>query len=272
MRKRRTVKSRVYVKRRGPSPAAWLAVSVALALIAFVFFAKPAIGRLSMNMDEAPVTAERVTRDVSFDALSLYMVELARVGDAAGARIEAARYVPRGAAGYLYQTEDTFAVIGTGFSTRADAESVALALQSEEGIGARVHALTSEEARLRVTATEAQISALIEGEGTLRALTSTLWAHALSLDRSESEPSSIAAMLMIESEQALSALARLKKAAGDAPNQVAGALIDRLTALADHLSRLTSGAEGTALTLSSRLKYAFLNLRISHIEFLKELG
>lgn len=271
MRKKSLLRHRVYVRRRFPRPAVLLLLFIALLLVAFVRYARPAIHRLALDLDQAPVASERITRDVGFDALSLYLVELKRSDQADAARVEAARYVPRGAAGYVLKDGEACCVIGAGFSDKADAERVAAQLKQDEAIDARIHVLTGEAALLRVTATEAQLKALVEGEGALRALTPALAAHALALDRGMVEPAGLRAALSIEAEQAGANLARLKKAAGEAPNAVAAGLIERLAALEDACRRLSADSGDSALILSSRLKYAFIDLRAGHIEFLQEL-
>ncbi|MEA5065164.1 MAG: hypothetical protein VB065_03865, partial [Eubacteriales bacterium] len=94
MRKKSLLRHRVYVRRRFPRPAVLLLLFIALLLVAFVRYARPAIHRLALDLDQAPVASERITRDVGFDALSLYLVELKRSDQADAARVEAARYVP----------------------------------------------------------------------------------------------------------------------------------------------------------------------------------
>ena len=271
MRKKSVLSHRVYVRRSAPSPAVWLSLFMVLALGAFVFFARPILNQTALDMDQAPVTSERVTRDVSFDALSLYMVELTRIDDPTNARIEAARYVPRGAAGYIYTLDGAYLVIGAGYATAAEAEKVAAQLTESEGIAAKVHALSGDNVGLRVTATEAQLSALIEGEQALRALTSAMAAHALSLDRAEAQPAAMRAALAIEAEQAHSASTQLTRAAGDQPNSVAKALIEQLSTFTEVCRRLAAEDADTALILSSKLKYAHLDARMNHIAFLNAL-
>lgn len=270
--RRKSVVGRVSVRRRSPRPAMVLALLVAVALFAFVFFARPAIDRLSLQIDEAPVAAEKVTRDISFDAMSLYLVELCRGEDEGAVRIEAARYVPRGAAGYLYQMDDAFLVIGAGYGDRADAETVAAQLDKAEPLTTQVHEALGEAALLRVTATEGQLKALIEAEQVLRTLSSALQSHAIALDRGEMDAPTLRAAASLEANQARSAMAALTRAAGDRPNSVATALIDQLADLTDALDHLSGDTSESALTLSSKVKYSHIDARLRHIAFLNQLS
>ncbi|MEG2859995.1 MAG: hypothetical protein RSA12_08880 [Clostridia bacterium] len=265
-------RGRIYVRRRGPCPALWLVLALVMALAAFVFFARPAIQSVSVNLGEAPASGARVTREVRFADLSAHLVELARTSDQAQARVEAARYVARGAAGYVLTDEAGSAVIGNAYDRAEDARKVKENLLEAEKIEARVRCVAAPELTLRITGTDAQMGALTGGEDALRALTGALSAHALALDQAEVEPLLIRAALSIEAEEAERARARLAAAAGATPNPVAETwmgLLDRLKAACEKLSR---DEQATPLTFSSQIKYAFVDMRLAHIAALAQLA
>ena len=269
---RRNVGRRVYVRRRGPCPAVWLTLLMMAALMAFVFFARPTIQALTVDLDQAPPSEERVTQEVSFAGHEIYLVTLARMEDAALARVEAARYVPRGAAGYVFSEGGSYQVAGNGYATQEEAEKVAASLGEAEGIEAGVVRRGAEGALLRVTATQAQLSALVEGEGMVRRLGQELATYALALDRGERQAPVLRAALSLSAQEAAQAGARLSKAAGEDPNPVAAGVIELLTQLSDDLSLLATEEQDTPLSFSSKLKYAYLLTALNHIDFLNELA
>lgn len=268
---RRNVGRRVYVRRRGPCPAVWLTLMMMAALMAFVFFARPTIQALTVDLDQAPESAERVTQEISFTGLEIYLVTLAQMDDAALARVEAARYVPRGAAGYVFSEGGSYQVAGNGYATREEAEKVAASLSESEDIEAKVLRRGAAGALLRVTATQAQLSALVEGEAIVRRLGQELSVYALALDRGERQAPVLRAALSLSAQEAAQAGARLTKAAGEAPNPVAAGIIELLTQLSDDLSLLAGEDQDTPLSFSSKLKYAYLSTELKHIDFLNGL-
>lgn len=270
--RRKTMGRRVYVKRRGPCPAVWLTLMMMAALMAFVFFARPTIQALNVDLDEAPQAQERITQEVSFEGSEVYLVALASLDDPAAARVEAARYVPRGAAGYVLEQEGRYLVVGNGYATQAEAARVAASLQEEEAISAQVLHRGAAGALLRVTATQAQLSALVEGEQLSRRLAQELTGHALALDRGERQPPVLRAALSLSAQEAAQAAARLTKAAGEAPNPVAAGVIDLLTQLSDDCALLAGEDQDTPLSFSSKMKYVYLSATLAHIDFLSALA
>lgn len=267
----RHVGRRVYVKRRGPCPAAWLALLTGAALMAFVFLARPAIQTLSVDLNQPPEAQEPVTQDVSLEAMEIHLVVLAQQEDPIQARIEAARYAPRGAAGYLLERDGVYQVVGNGYAALEEAEKVAQTLEEEEDIPAQVLSCAGAGALLRVTATPAQQSALAEGEALARRLEEELRGHALALDRGERQAPVVRAALSLCAQEAQQAGDRLSRAAGETPNPVAAGVIQLLEQLAQDCGQLAQEEQDTPLTFSSRLKYAYLAAVLGHIDFLNSL-
>ena len=90
-------------------------------LAAFVFFiarrGDPVEAILSAR------DAERVRTDVVFEGVELHAVRTAVCDSEQAARVEAARFVPRGAAGYVLHRE-TWHVLCSGYETAEDAAAV----------------------------------------------------------------------------------------------------------------------------------------------------
>ena len=103
---------------------------------------------------------ERVRREVALDGLEIHAVRTAVCDSAETARVEAARYIPRGAAGYMLQ-EETWHILCAGYETEAQAKTVRDRLRAEENIACDVLGLVAEKVSVYVTAAPSQIDALI---------------------------------------------------------------------------------------------------------------
>ncbi|MDO4548740.1 MAG: hypothetical protein Q4D04_11615 [Clostridia bacterium] len=257
---------RTYVRREGPGRLAVMSILLITGLVIFILFARPA-----MNAANAPVE-ERVTNDVTLASESVYLVEIIRSSDEVQARVEAARYVPRGAAGYLLKDGDEYLIIGSGYEEREEAEDVSLKLSAGESLDAVVHLWSQGEARLRITSTESQLSAFINADEIIRSVSRLFRQCSLSLDKGEKQPVEIRAELAAQLTATEQALAELMRAAGENPNAVVGEWIDILSLSRDYLSNIYKAEYQTSLYFSSALKYAFIDIRLTHIRALAALA
>ena len=163
--------ARVRVRRERPSALAW-ALALLVTMLCVYLLTLGIAAAPEASIDSAG-DAPRVTEEASFDAAEAWFVALGRFETATEARIEAARYTPRGAAGYVLEAEDGFLVLGAVYENQAEAESVARALAQSEGLACEVYTERAEGARLRITAAEADIALVVEAEAGLRALWKT---------------------------------------------------------------------------------------------------
>ena len=268
----------VRVRRKRPMRVMWAVALMLIALCGYLWVGVPATRQATSTQlpivataRPAAVTGERVTEDVRLASLALYAIQLGAFEDADAAKVEAARYVRRGAAGYVYE-DGVIRVLGSGYATRAEAEQVVKRLKSDEEIDAAVYESTAESVLLRVTATRGQISALSAADLALRDGADALIALSFSLDKGETELQDAAAKTTELASTIESARDELKAQAGDAPNAVAAGLIELLTAFERGLSASTSGGTQTLLDFSSRLKYNYLDVRLKHIAYVNGLN
>ena len=98
--------TRVRVRREHPSALAW-ALALMLTMLC-VYLLTLGLALAPEAAIDAGDGAPRVTEEVSFGSAEAYFVSLGRFDTATEARIEAARYTPRGAAGYALETADGF--------------------------------------------------------------------------------------------------------------------------------------------------------------------
>ena len=96
------VENKVRVRRERPSALAWaLALLLTMLCVYLLTLGPTAAPEASIaSAGDAP----RITEEVSFAPSAAWFVSLGRYDTAAEARIEAARYTPRGAAGYVLET------------------------------------------------------------------------------------------------------------------------------------------------------------------------
>ncbi|NLG24620.1 MAG: hypothetical protein GX558_04645 [Clostridiales bacterium] len=270
----------VRVRRRRPMGVVLATAMLVVALLGYLSLQNPVLRSMDARRTEAPgaprptalaasSSAERLTEDVRLGDVALYAVQLGAYDGADQAQVEAARYVRRGAAGYVH-IDGTRRVLGAGYATRAEAETVVKRLSEDEGIAAAVYAATAESVLLRVTATRDQLDALTIAERTLREGAQALGSLAFSLDKGEVALGDAARQVQSLAAAALAARDGLIVQAGDDPNAVASGLIELLSAFDKNLSDSVSNGH-TLMDFSSRMKYNYLDVRLKHIAFLRGL-
>lgn len=257
--------------------------SMRLAMLFFVL--SLAIYLLTLALRPAPPAAgpvlapqatslplERMREDIRFEPLSCYWVELGQFDSADLARIEAARYVRRGAAGYVYQEDESYLVIGACYDGEQQAQTVAQRLIESEQLPCRVRAMDSPGVGLRITATRAQIDALVLGERCLRESASRMGEISLMLDGGTLGMD--AAVQQLSDLRATGTLRQqsLERALGDDQNQAARDMLSQLTTLQQLLSDRIAGSDQTALSFSAKIKYNTITVRMRHIQYLNSLA
>ena len=215
---------------------------------------------------------QRVRREIAFDALEIHAVRTAECDSQETARVEAARYIPRGAAGYMLH-EGKWHILCAGYETEAQAKTVRDRLRAEENIACDTLGLSAEKAVLYVTAGPSQIDALIECERRLRETETLLGALSLAADGDETARSQIASAIDEAASLLGGALADFHAAAGEGDETVCAPLQDMAKYALTVLQKLSGDYGALSDTLfSSRLKDAFLRIRIAHIFWLDALS
>lgn len=259
---------RVPVKRDHPRAALFLIPLLLLTLYAFARYGLPALPKRV----QAPADARRVTREIEFSGLSAHLVTLAVADGPEAARVEAARYISRGAAGYLLGADGRSVIAGALYPSKPEAVAVAARLRAGENPSSDVLSCEASGARLRVSATGAQIQALKGGEALLRTQVEALGALAFALDSKATDLETARGKLYVASREANAAAQALRDAAGKAPDKVAGALTEILQSLATCEENLADFNAKSPLFFSSKMKYNQIDLRLRHMSFLKGLA
>ena len=262
--------ARVRVRREKPSALAWaLALMLTMLCVYLLTLGIPAAPEASIaSSGDAP----RVTEEVSFPAVEAHFVSLGRFDTATEARIEAARYVPRGAAGYVLETVDGFLVLGAAYEDKAEAESVARALSQSEGLSCGVYTECADGVRLRITASEADIALVADTEALLRGLAAETRSLALGLDGGETEAGAARTLLNLAASRLEDALSRLRAIPGVGEDAVTARLLAMTEQFRAALFVLSGENSENTLSLSAKIKYNSINITLEHMRYLRELN
>ena len=236
---------RVRVRRERPTALAWALALCVTMLVVYVLTLNA--GRPDVVESMAP--APRVTREIAFEGLKGWCVQMAACDSDQAARLAASAYSGRGAGGYVTRLEGEWAVLGAVYASEQDAARIARRLSQDEGIPSRVVCLEAEPVKLRITAPEAQIDAIAGADALLRRETRRLGEIALQLDRGELRPEAARTLCGVSAEEAAMAARALSAIPGAAENALCAGLIGRLETLSDMEKALSgSGEQGASLS------------------------
>ena len=236
---------RVRVRRERPTALAWALALCVTMLVVYVLTLNA--GRPDVVESMAP--APRVTREIAFEGLKGWCVQMAACDSDQAARLAASAYSGRGAGGYVTRLEGEGAVLGAVYESEQDAARIARRLSQDEGIPSRVVCLEAEPVKLRITAPEAQIDAIAGADALLRRETRRLGEIALQLDRGELRPEAARTLCGVSAEEAAMAARALSAIPGAAENALCAGLIGRLETLSDMEKALSgSGEQGASLS------------------------
>ncbi len=256
---------RVRVRRDHPYAPAWTLVMLLTALTLYLITE----GARAPNPRAVSAPVEQVS--CQLEPLDLNLLVLSRARDEASARIEAARYMPRGAAGYILPGTGEYLIVGAGYDSADEAARVMQKLE-EEHLTASLAARGSPGLSLRLTGTRAQTDALLNAERALRAQTAVLGETAFSLDAGAIQIAGAREALLSARADARKAREALEQAAGAAVNPAAQGLLSLLFSLEDSATTMLFDNQPSPLFFSSQMKYNYIDLRLRHIDFINRLA
>ena len=260
----------VRVRRRG-KPVKRMIVLFALTLAAYLF--------VSFRQGD-PVAAVigakesgRARTQVVFGALELHAVRTAACDSEESARVEAARYIPRGAAGYIHKDE-TWHIFCAGYERETDARKVCGQLNETEKMNCDTISMISSAVTLNVTATKEQTEALIACDSALRTTVTLIGSLSYALDSGDASVSQAISVLTEQRDAMNGALRHFSAATGEVFDGVVCApLVSLMLEASEGMDYLLKDcAELPAVLFSGRMKHLFLQLRIGQIDYLASLG
>ncbi|MBR6767191.1 MAG: hypothetical protein IKM02_04495 [Clostridia bacterium] len=237
MRRKGSIPGKVRVRRERPSGAARAAALAITMLMVYLITVMPREWKKTEDAFASP----RITREISFEPLEMYIVSLYSCASPEEARILASGYAGKGAAGYVHEHEGAWQVLGAVYEEERDAARIAQRLSKDENLDAQVICVTASGVDMRVTAPEIQINAIAEADGLLRGQSVQLGTLALQLDRNEISPGAACTLCAVAATRARAAEEVLERLPGSEENKLCRGLIERLGVL----SRLLDAAAGS---------------------------
>ncbi len=216
-------------------------------------------------------TSARTTLVIDLPTANVYCACFGAYVDAGTARVEAARYVDRGAAGYIRPESGRYLVLASAYGTEGDARSVCTHISENEGIDTSVCAFSAESVSVRVTATERQLTALSAAVDALQKYPAEMNALALRIDAGELDSKTARALVEVARTELGACERELRISLADTDDRFATGLYALLNDYAE-ATRAASGDQNLkGLALSSVLKYNYIASRLSVIDFMNSL-
>lgn len=262
------MQKRVRVRRDRPSALSWaLALAVTMLAVYLVTLSAPAV---IPEAEEAGAPAARVTRELTLAGTVAHLVDLGVHSDGTAARIAAANFAQRGAAGVVLPRDDGFHVIGACYENEADAARIAQRLSAQE-IPAGTLTLSAQAVSLRITAPESDADAIAEADRALRSALCQAGALALQIDRGENSASQARTLAAVARSELDRAERQLAQVAGAEEQRVCAGLLTIMRRVSQGLSGTAKGSAAGA-TLSGQLRCIQTDGTLELIAFLSELS
>lgn len=261
------MRTRLVRVRRRSGTVVRAVVFLAAAAAVYIRVSLPALNRMEEAATGALSRGERTTQEIAIAPLEAHLISFGGFEEMSGARVEAARYVSRGAAGYVLTGEE-MQVIGAAYDSEAAAERVCAQLKAAEGMDCTVISVNSPEVILRMTADSGQIAAFTEAEKTLRTAADALGMLAFSIDRGEADAHQAGMVIETQLDKAENALHALQAQPGKSGGLYTE-LTQLMTDLCGQMEQMLSETSG--MILSSRLKYAQVDFRVREIDMMNDI-
>lgn len=266
--RRREDRYRVLVRRDRPAHLAWAIALLVTMLMVYLATLSPQTGLRARSASASP----KVTREVTFDRLEMYLVSLYDCATAEEARMLASGYTGRGAAGYVCEMQERWQVFGAAYEEKRDADRIAERLSEDEGLGARAVSVSAGKVEMRITAPDIQIAAIVEANALLNDQTEQLGRMALQLDRNEMDAGTARTLCAVASTRTSAAAEILNAIPGSKENALCGGLVKRLNTLSGLLNSIADNPGSDTATLSGMLRCAQIDTFLGQVEMQKGLA
>lgn len=259
---------KVRIHRERPAGVAWAA---ALAITMLMVYLASCITPKSF-MAESAIAKPRVTREICLEPLEMYMVSIYDCASGEEARLLASGYTGKGAAGYIYEGNGGWQVLGAAYAEERDARRIAERLFSEEKITARVIRMSAPKIDMRITAPDVQIDAVVEADDFLRKQTVQMGNIARQLDNNEIGAGTACTLCAAAATGAYAHSAMLEKIPGAEGNVLCAGLVKSL-GTAGKMLEIIAGAGGeNASVLSGMLRCAQIDIFIGMADLQQKLA
>lgn len=208
--------------------------------------------------------------EIELKDAGLYLIALSDGEDAESARLTSARYMQRGAAGYLFRKDGMWYSVGNVYFSKEEAGKMAEHI-SETGIKASVIPLSQKGVTLRVTAEEEMVDALVFCVDAFREYENSLADYSKRLDAGEITEREARVLLSVLNYDLSGKKAEAERALSASGENAAGDIFELYLSLLETSNALTKN-EGGEMMLSARIKYCLIDHEIQRVNLLKKLN
>lgn len=214
----------------------------------------------------------RISAQLTLPARHIYAVTLGIFDTEDEARLAAAGYALRGAAGCTVEVENGWALIGAGYPEEGDAASVCAQLRSSEDIDAQVLIFGADDVRLSMTATRPQADRITAALKLLDDVPAELMSLAGQLDSGACDAATVRSLIAIRATDAETLLAQLSAELGNTSDIFCRMVETRLIELHEKLAYMCGEASPTGLMLSSHMKQCAIETWLDMINMMHTLS
>lgn len=211
----------------------------------------------------------RITKEITLKGGECAIVHFGLFDSCAQARIAGARYMARGAAGYVYEGEDGFYAAGCLFESAEEAEKMRSAL-TREGIECGYAVLNAQDGVIRVTASGDTIDLIEKAYAACESAEAELMRISRHLDAGNIECTQAQALLSVLRYD-LKGLSQKTENAAEEASGVGKRLFLLMNQSLECAKTFPKEDSENEMRLSARLKYAALEMRIQRYRFLDSL-
>ena len=258
----------VRVRRERPTALAW---SIALAVTMLAVYAVTWTAARPKAAELASASP-RVTRTVHLEALEGWCVALGAWEDAGRARVEAAGFAARGAAGSVCEADGAWRVLGALYDTKREADRAARKISDGEDLRADALPMAAAAVDLRITAPASQIELIQAADDMLREQVAKSGEMAIQLEKGRIQPEAFKTLCALAATEADALAGKLNAWPGAKDNALCAALGKRLTALAAQLNAVATTAQTDTAALSGMLRLAGIDDFLGLVEMRKEIA
>ncbi|MBR3929238.1 MAG: hypothetical protein IKJ65_09575 [Clostridia bacterium] len=254
---------RIRIRRKRASFPAFV---LAFLVFSIVFFLSTAGVKKEKAVHKTASPVRQATKEIALEDLEFYLVALTDGDRIENTRISSARYMLRGAAGYLFEKDGKWYSIGNVYFSREEAERMTAHLL-DNGIEASVLPIAQKGATLRVTAEEETLDALSFCLSAFSAFEKSLADYSLRLDAGELSEREARVLLSVLGYDLSGGKAEAKRAIAASGDNAVYDIFRAYLHLLDDLSSLTKN-EGGEMMLSARIKYVLIDnemIRMNHL-------
>lgn len=250
--------------------ASFPAVALAFLVFSIVFFLATAGVKQEKSILKHAPSIHAETREVAFPGAGIYLICLNGGQSMENARLTSARFMQRGAAGYLYEKDGKWFSVGNMYFSKDEAETITGHLL-ENSISASVIPLNQRGVTLRVTSEASALDALTFIIGAFSDFEKSLLDYSEKLDAGSLSEREARVLLSVLSFDISKKKAEAEKAVLVTGDNAAKEIFNMYLSLLDTASSLTKNTGGEMM-LSARIKYAAIDCAIKRMNLLRKLN